>query len=236
MILIVDDEPSALVLLETVLKSDDFVVRKATSGRGALRLLDRDDGEHCALVITDIRMPEMNGLELVAEMRASTRLAGIPVIMCSSASDRATVIESIGRGVCDYIVKPFKADLMLSKVRAIVGDEDHVIEARARTMTRLRIDPVGYAALANTTIRTVDGVADDLVAAVRLRQVAAIRATAERACEPASLFGAKRIMRVAKRTVSAASEADLLHNARILVSEVGEFRASLHRAGIARRL
>jgi CheY-like chemotaxis protein len=95
MILIVDNEPSALVLLEMVLRRDTYVIRKASSGKEALRMLDRESEERCNLVIADIGMPEMDGRELLSRMRANPRLATIPVIMCTSAGDRATVVEMI---------------------------------------------------------------------------------------------------------------------------------------------
>jgi PleD family two-component response regulator len=64
MILIVDDEPSALVMLEMVLQKDHHVVCRAKSGRDALRLLANGGDENCSLVITDIRMPDRKSTRL----------------------------------------------------------------------------------------------------------------------------------------------------------------------------
>jgi DNA-binding response OmpR family regulator len=233
MILIVDDEPSALMLMAAVLQGDHYVVRRATSGRAALRLLERDDVEHCSLVITDIRMPEMDGRELLAELQANRKLANIPVIMCTSTTDRATVIELIGQGVRDYIVKPFKAAAVLEKVRLILSDEQPIMEPEADTTNRLHIGPPEYGPLANATIPALDNIADDLIKAVNGRNGMAVRAVAERISEPASLFGAGRVMDAASTVLAAPDEVVALQFAPHLVSELSEFRSALHRVGVA---
>ena len=236
MILIVDDEPSALILLGAVLQGDNFVVRKATSGKAALRILERNDGEHCALVITDIRMPEMDGRELLAQMHANPRLATIPVIMCTSTTDRDTVIELIGQGVRDYIVKPFKAAMVLQKVHWVLSDEQPVIEPPTRTTKRLRISLPDYGPLAHATIPALDHITDDLIAAVRVRNARQVRAVAERVWEPASLFGAGRAIDAASSVLDAPDEMAALKNAPHLVTELGELRSALGRVGVAQRL
>src|SRR5512140_241533 len=141
MILIVDDEPASLVLLEMILKRDSFLVRKATTGRDALRLLDRENEQECELIISDIRMPEMDGKQLVANLRANPRTAGVPVIMCTSTADRGTVMSLIGQGVRDYIVKPVSQATLLAKVRSVLDADLPVIEPQARTMQRTGITP-----------------------------------------------------------------------------------------------
>ena len=152
MILIVDDEPSALVLLEMILKRDGYIVRKAATGREALRLLDREDEQVCEVLITDIRMPEMDGRQLVTELRAHARTASIPVIMCTSLADRGTVIELIGQGVRDYIVKPVHASTLLAKVRNVLYGQEPMIEPQARTIERQLIESAQYGAFASATI------------------------------------------------------------------------------------
>jgi DNA-binding response OmpR family regulator len=236
MILIVDDEPSALVLLGAVLQGDNFVVRKATSGKAALRILERQDGERCALVITDIRMPEMDGRELLAEMQANPRLATIPVIMCPSTSDRATVIELIGQGVRDYIVKPFKAAMVLQKVHWVLSDDKLVIEPQFRTTKRLRIEEQEYGPLAHATIPALDHIADDLVKALASRNGRAVRSVAGRVWEPASLFGAGRAIDAATSVLDAPDETAALKHAPQLVTEISELRSALRRVGVAQSL
>ena len=230
MILIVDDEPSALVLLETILRRENYVVRKATSGSEALRILGRGE-ELCNLVISDIRMPEMDGRELVTRLRANPRLSTIPVIMCTSTADRATVVDLIGHGVRDYIVKPFNATSALSRVRAVLADAEPVMETRVQTTERLQLDPNDYARVASATIPTLDQIGVDLAAALRTRDARAVRAVAARVKEPAGIFGANRAVAAAHRVLIATGELDVLEYGGVLATEIGELRSALQRVG-----
>jgi DNA-binding response OmpR family regulator len=216
-----------------ILRREDFVVRKATSAREALRILGHVGEERCNLVISDIRMPDMDGRELVARMRANPRLASIPVIMCTSTADRATVVELIGHGVRDYIVKPFNATSALSRVRAVLADEEPVIEPRTQTTERLKMDPIDYVHLANITGPTLEQIASDLAAALRVRDARAVRAVAQRVNEPAALFGANLAITAAHRVLIAPGELDVLEYGNVLVTEVGELRSALQRIGLA---
>jgi DNA-binding response OmpR family regulator len=229
MILIVDDEPSALVLLDMILKRDGYIVRKASTGKEALRLLDREDEQVCELLVTDIRMPEMDGRQLVARLRANPRTASIPVIMCTSTSDRATVVELIGQGVRDYIVKPVSASTLLAKVRSVLYSHEPVIEARARTVERLQIEFEEYGALAAATIPSLEQVESELAAALLGRNGRTVRAAAERVREPASLFGAKRAIAAARSVISATNDRDALECGEALVTELADLRSALVR-------
>lgn len=229
MILIVDDEPTSLTLLEMVLRREDVVVRQATSGQEALQVLE--GAEPCQLVITDIRMPQMDGRELLTRMRADPRMATIPVIMVTSIADRDTVVDMIGQGVRDYIVKPFKPSTVLSRVRAVLADEDAVIELRDTTIDRLGIGEAGYAPLANTTVPVLDRLSNELVAALRARNARAVRGIAERVNEPATLFGARLAIAAACRVLNADGDLEALNFGGGLVAELGELRAALQRVG-----
>lgn len=235
MILIVDDEPSALMLLGMVLQSANFVVRKATSGRGALRMLERDDCERCTLVISDIRMPDLDGRELVAEMRANPRLSMIPVIMCTSTTDRSTVVDLLGHGVRDYIVKPFQASMVLAKVRAVT-DESPIIESPTKTTRRLGMDLLEYPPLVAATMPAVERIADELVGALQLRNSTNARAVAARVPEPASVLGANRAVDAARCVVDAHDDTEALRNATTLMTELRELLAALQRVVPAQRL
>ena len=231
MILIVDDEPSALLMLEMVLARDGHVVRKARSGREALRLLDECGSENCALVITDVRMPVMNGRELVLRMRADRRLAAIPVIMCTSTTDRTTVIEMIGQGVRDFVVKPVQAAMLLSKVRTVLANGEPVIEPQAHTIERLATDSGSYAHLARVTALTVELIGDELAQALRSNNAEAARATAEQVKGPASIFGARRVLTAAQSALMASPDLETLRLAGALAGEIEELSTALGRAG-----
>lgn len=235
MILIVDDEPSALVLLEMILRRDGHVVRNASSGADALRLLEEEKDEPCDLVISDLRMPGMDGRELVAHLRAHARLARTPVVMCTSTTDRATVLDLIEQGVKGYIVKPVKSSVVLAKVRGVLAGEEPVIEPRDQTVRRLEIDLVEYAPLANATVPLLDKVTGDLNSALQTRDSYGARMAAERVKETAALFGARRARTAADCVLMGRADREVLHFAAILITEIGELRSALERVGLAGR-
>lgn len=226
-ILIVDDEPTSRTLLEMVLKGEDVVIEQAASGPEALHVLE--SGEPCQLVISDIRMPEMDGRELLARMRSDPRTATIPVIMVTSVADRDTVVDMIGQGVRGYIVKPFKASAVLSRVRAALADENEVIELREKTIERLKLGDLEYAPFAGATVPVLDRLSSKLVAALRARNAKALRAIAEQVSEPAALFGGRLAIAAACRVLNAESDLDALHLGSSLATELGELRGALQR-------
>jgi len=206
---------------------DDVVIRQAASGPEALDILAM--GEGCELIVSDIRMPEMDGRELLVRLRADPATATIPVIMVTNVADRDTVVEMIGQGVRDYIVKPFKAATVLSRVRAALADSNAVIELREKTMERLGIVEAEYAPLASATAPVLDRLSGELVAALRARNVRAVRGIAERVGEPASLFGGRLAIAAASRVLNADSDLEGLHFGGTLVAELGELRGALQR-------
>jgi DNA-binding response OmpR family regulator len=162
-------------------------------------------------------------------------MASIPVIMCTSTTDRNMVVDMIGRGACDYIVKPFQASMVLAKVRAII-DESPVIETPAQTAKRLRIELPEYPPIVATTVPTLERIADELVGALQSRNSTVARAVAERVWEPASLLGARRAVDAARCVLDAADDTDTLRNATTLVTELRELLAALQRVVLAQRL
>ncbi len=209
------------------LRAEDVVIKQAASGLEALHVLG--SGEPCQLVISDIRMPEMDGRELLARLRADPRTATIPVIMITNVADRDTVVDMIGQGVRDYIVKPFKPSTVLARVRAALADENAIIELRERTLERLKIGEVEYAPLASATVPVLERLSGELVAALRARNAKAVRAIADRVDEPAALFGGRLAIAAACRVLNAGSDLEALHFGTGLVAELGELRAALQR-------
>lgn len=118
--LVVDDVTSARRVVTKILSELGFRnLVEAKSGKEAIEKLSRESFQ---LVISDQDMPEMNGLELVRNMRANTTLKDIPVIMVTSASAKDSVVEAIQAGVSDYVVKPVSVDTLLNKIRRVFAD------------------------------------------------------------------------------------------------------------------
>jgi two-component system, NtrC family, response regulator PilR len=111
-ILVVDDEPNIIEVLEIVLQDEGMDVLKSSSGREALTLLQANDVD---LVISDIKMPDFSGVELLREAK---RLSPDTIfIMITAFASTETAIEALQHGAYDYITKPFKMDELRSIVR-----------------------------------------------------------------------------------------------------------------------
>jgi diguanylate cyclase (GGDEF)-like protein len=114
-ILIVDDEPAIVELLEEHLQSEGYDTEHAFSGEEALVVLEKSTPD---LVILDLMLPGMDGYEVCRLMQADSRLNHIPVIMLTARSAVPNRVLGFQRGADDYIVKPFDPDELSVRVRA----------------------------------------------------------------------------------------------------------------------
>ncbi len=111
MILIVDDEQNILNLLERVLTKAGYPVQKAASGRAALDIIERHPVD---IVLTDIRMPDMDGIALLKAIKAQN--APVKVHLMTAFATLDTAIEALKMGAQDYIKKPFKIEDVLQSI------------------------------------------------------------------------------------------------------------------------
>jgi two-component system, OmpR family, KDP operon response regulator KdpE len=111
-VLIVDDEPPIRKLLRMGLSTQGYEILDAPNGRTALELLAQKPD----LVILDLGLPDMQGLELLTLIRA--RLEGVPIVVLSSRGDEAGKVDALDRGADDYVTKPFGMDELLARMRA----------------------------------------------------------------------------------------------------------------------
>lgn len=112
-ILVVDDTPDNLSLIHGLLR-DSYRVRVATSATRALRILERGDLPHLALL--DVMMPGQDGYELCAQMKADPRLRDIPVIFLSARSEIADEQKGFAAGGVDYVTKPISPATLLARI------------------------------------------------------------------------------------------------------------------------
>ena len=111
-ILIVDDEPPIRKLLRMGLSSQGYEVLEAPNGKTALELLARRP----ALVILDLGLPDVDGLELLKRIRQ--RQQNLPVVVLSSRGDEAGKVAALDLGADDYVTKPFGMDELFARMRA----------------------------------------------------------------------------------------------------------------------
>jgi class 3 adenylate cyclase len=132
--LIVDDSPVNRKLLARHLDSLEIDSREAPDGRAALDLL-RSAGSDVAVVLLDIVMPEMDGYETLAAIKADDALRHLPVIMISGIEELDSVIRCIELGAMDYLPKPFDPAILGARIRASLAGKrlhDLEIESAAR--------------------------------------------------------------------------------------------------------
>ncbi len=119
-ILIVDDYKTMLRIIRNLLKQLGFNnVDEATDGSAALQKL-RD--KEYSLVISDWNMEPMSGMQLLTEVRADTKLKDLPFIMITAESKTENVVAAKQAGVSNYIVKPFNAATLKTKLAAVLGN------------------------------------------------------------------------------------------------------------------
>ena len=111
-VLVVDDEPQITRVLRTVLTSQGYQVRTAAEGEAALSNFTEWRPE---LVITDLYMPHMDGIELCRRIRS---MSSVPIIVLSVKGEEKTKVEALDSGADDYVTKPFGIDELLARVRA----------------------------------------------------------------------------------------------------------------------
>lgn len=116
-VLVVDDEPDTVEYERTVLEQEGFRVLTATGGLEALETLGRESVD---LVLLDVKMPGLDGIEVCRRIKEDPRLSGVNVQMVTARSDEPMVRESFGAGADGYIMKPFDLEDFLGKVSSLL--------------------------------------------------------------------------------------------------------------------
>jgi two-component system, OmpR family, KDP operon response regulator KdpE len=110
---VVDDEPAITRFLRAGLGSQGYVVSEAADGRSALDAIGRNASD---LVVLDLGLPDMDGLDIIRQVRAKG--SAVPIIVLSSRSDERGKIDALDLGADDYVTKPFGIDELLARIRA----------------------------------------------------------------------------------------------------------------------
>ena len=132
-ILLVDDRPENLLALEAVLESEQYHLQKATSGEAALRYLLKNE---FAVIILDVQMPGLDGIETAKLIKARDKTKDIPIIFISANSKEAEhLFAGYSAGAIDYMVKPFIPQILKSKVDGFV--EMYVTNKKLKTQSML---------------------------------------------------------------------------------------------------
>ena len=138
-ILVVDDEQNMRVALYEALSRNGYQVSVAENGKMALDMLGRNLPD---LVIADIKMPEMDGIEMLQRIRRQN--INVPVLIMTGYATVATAVEAMKLGICDYILKPFPVEVIeeaVANVFQLGQDEAAVIMGRHRQAASIRERP-----------------------------------------------------------------------------------------------
>jgi signal transduction histidine kinase len=166
-ILIVDDTPANLQLLESILQERGYRVRAAISGQMALKAVRVEAPD---IILLDINMPEMNGFQVCQALKAEDDLARIPVIFVSAAVETADKLRAFEEGGVDYVTKPFQSlevlarvetHLALSRAKADLERQNTVLEQALHDLTRAQTHLVQSEKMAALGLLTA-GIAHEL--------------------------------------------------------------------------
>lgn len=111
-ILVVDDEPQITRVLKTTLSSQGYGIRTASDGEEALQAMSEWPPD---LIVTDLRMPHMDGLELCREVRKTSQ---VPIIVLSVKGEDSIKVQALDAGADDYVTKPFSMTELTARIRA----------------------------------------------------------------------------------------------------------------------
>jgi phosphate regulon transcriptional regulator PhoB len=151
-VLVVEDEPDIRDLLVFHLERDGFQVTKCKSGPEALRLVREARPD---LVLLDLMLPDMDGLEVCRRLRQDPPTQSLPIVMLTARDDEVDRVLGLELGADDYVVKPFSPRELVARIRAVLRRARPVPGTAPVTVGQLSVDAAAHAV-------TVDGVAVSL--------------------------------------------------------------------------
>ena len=118
-VLVADDEPHIGRIIKMKLEQGPFRVTLAYDGREALEVLDRNDD--ISLVLLDLMMPHLSGLDVLAAMRANPKYAALPCIILTAAGQEQQHTRAMELGATDFLTKPFSPKRLYARAAELVG-------------------------------------------------------------------------------------------------------------------
>ena len=134
-ILVADDDASLVRTLSWILKEHGYDVTTVPGGEG---LLQRVESDRPDLLLLDIMMPKVDGLQLLERLKSDDRFKDLPVLMVSSMPPEEATVKSLGLGAADFIPKPFRVRELLARVEAHLRVGKALAQAREEARSRRR--------------------------------------------------------------------------------------------------
>lgn len=117
-ILVIEDDVDIVFLVRFILERERYTVEIASDGREAMARLDDSPP---SLVLLDIMLPFTDGFQLLELIRAQPAWAGVPIVMLTAKSQERDCVRALNAGANDYIVKPFRPEELVARVRRLLG-------------------------------------------------------------------------------------------------------------------
>src|SRR5438093_890005 len=162
-ILVADDDQSLVRTLTWILKENGYEVVTAPGGEG---LIGKLEAERPHLLLLDIMMPKIDGLQLLAKMKSDERFRDVPVLMISSMPPEEATVKSLGLGAADFIAKPFRVRELLARVKAHIRTAQELSRARDEAQSR--------AAIVDILHEVTDSLKPDEIYHILVRRVARV--------------------------------------------------------------
>jgi len=134
-ILAIEDEPDILTVLAYNLAREGFAVSTAANGEDGLRLARRERPE---LVLLDLLLPGLDGLEVCRKLKLDASTRSIPIVMLTAKGEESDVVLGLGVGADDYVTKPFSPKVLIARIRAVL--RRGVLQDDATIPSRIEID------------------------------------------------------------------------------------------------
>jgi two-component system, OmpR family, alkaline phosphatase synthesis response regulator PhoP len=151
-ILVVEDEDDILELIRYNLSRDGYKVRVAESAEQALSHLADEKPD---LLLLDLMLPGMDGLDLCRMLKRGASTQNIPIIMLTAKSEEADIVTGLEMGSDDYVTKPFSPRVLLARIKAVLRRKNDEVPSDVDTISirNLTIDPVRHEVLVDETRR-----------------------------------------------------------------------------------
>jgi DNA-binding response OmpR family regulator len=141
-ILVIEDEKDLIELVRYNLEKEGFRILSASDGEEGLRLVQR---KHPALVLLDLMLPVVDGLEVCRRIKKDLQTAGIPVIILTVKDAESDIVSGLEVGADDYITKPFSPRVLVARVKAVLRRYEESAEAKkVIKVDNLTIDSVRH--------------------------------------------------------------------------------------------
>ena len=119
-VLIVDDSAAIRKILQRVLRQTDVAIGQVHEAGDGIEALEALKTKRVGLILSDINMPNMDGIQLLGEIKSQEELKKVPVIMVTTEGSQARVMEAVQLGASGYVRKPFTAEQIKEKLTGIV--------------------------------------------------------------------------------------------------------------------